>query len=73
MGIGCFLGASAVISTIRSTAPSQSAIELTVNLIALLEGLLAHLVRLGALQFDLMIGAKGFHHRIEALTGPCRQ
>ena len=43
------------------------------NLVARLEGLLAHLARLGALEFDLMIGAKGFDHRIEALTRPWHQ
>ena len=32
--------------------------------------LIAHLAGLGALKFDLMIGAKGFNHCIEALTGP---
>ena len=56
-----------------SSPPSQSAIELTVDLVALLEGLLAHRLRVGALQFDLIIGTKGFDHRIEALTRPWHQ
>lgn len=56
-----------------SAPPSQAAIELAVNLGAALDGLLTHLARLDALEFDLMIGTKGFEHRIEALTGPWHQ
>ena len=32
-----------------------------------------HLLRLGAVEFDLMIGAKGFDDRIETLTRPWKQ
>lgn len=56
-----------------SVAPSPSALELAVDRVALLESWIAHLTRLGALEFDLMIGAKGFDHRIEALTRPWHQ
>jgi prophage tail gpP-like protein len=44
-----------------------------VDLVAVLDGLIAHLARLGALQFDLMIGTKPFQHGIEALTRPGKQ
>jgi hypothetical protein len=53
--------------------PPQSAIDLTVDLVALLEGLPAHLARLGALEFELAFGPKGFDHRIEVLTRPRHQ
>jgi hypothetical protein len=45
-------------------------IELAVDLVACLDGVVAHLAGLGTLEFDLMLGAKRFDHRIEALTGP---
>ena len=60
-------------ATARSMAPSQSTIELAVDLVALLDGLLAHVARLSALEVDLLIGPKGFDHGIEALTGPWHQ
>lgn len=53
--------------------PSQSAIELTMDVVTRLEGWLAHLVGLGALKFDLMIGTKGFDDPIEVLTRPWHQ
>jgi hypothetical protein len=43
---------------------------LAVDLVALLKGLLTHLVGLVAFKFDLMIGAKGFHDGIETLPWP---
>jgi hypothetical protein len=43
------------------------------DLVAVLEGLIAHLARLGALTVALMIGAKPFQHGIEALTRPGKQ
>ena len=54
----------------RLVMPPQSMIELAVDLVARLDGIVAHLAGLGALEFDLMLGAKGFDYRIEALTGP---
>jgi hypothetical protein len=54
-------------------SPSQSAIELTVDLVALLEDLFAHLARLGAFELDLPIGTKGFNHSIETLSRPWQQ
>lgn len=48
-------------------------IELAVDLIARLDGVVAHLAGLGTLEFDLMLGAKRFDHCIEALTGPRNQ
>ena len=56
-----------------SIPPSQAAIELAMDLVARLEGLLAHLARLGALEFELAFGPKGFDHRIEVLTRPRHQ
>ena len=53
-----------------SLPPSESAIELAVDLVALLEGLLARLTQFGALKFDLLVGTKGFDDPIEALTRP---
>ena len=40
------------------------------DLIARLNGVVAHIAGLDTLKFDLMLGAKGFDHCIEALTGP---
>jgi hypothetical protein len=54
-------------------APSQSAIELAVNLITLLDHVIVHLARLGALKVDLMISAKGFDHGIKTLSRPRHQ
>ena len=56
-----------------AVAPSQSAIELPMDLVAALDGLLTHLARLGALECDVMLGAKPFSHGLEALTGPGKQ
>jgi hypothetical protein len=56
-----------------SVAPLQSAIELTMDLVATLDSLIAHFTRLGALECDVMIGAKPFQHSIEALTRPWKQ
>jgi hypothetical protein len=53
--------------------PSQSAIELAMDLVTVLDGLIAQLARLGALQFDLMIGTQPFQHGIKALTRPGKQ
>ena len=54
----------------RSVTPPQSMIELAVDLVARLDGVVAHRARLDAIEFDVMFGAKGFDHSIEALTGP---
>ena len=54
----------------RSVTPPQSIIELAVDLVARLDGVVAHLAGLGTLGFDLMLGPKRFDHCIEALTGP---
>ncbi len=43
------------------------------DLVAVLDGLITHLARLGALECDVMIGTKPFHHGIEALTRPGKQ
>jgi len=45
-------------------------IELAVDLVERLDGVVAHLAGLDTLKFDLMLGAKGFNYCIEALTGP---
>jgi hypothetical protein len=58
---------------IRLAKPPQLGIELAVDMIALLDRLLIHLLRLGAVEFDLMIGAKGFDDRIETLTRPWKE
>jgi hypothetical protein len=51
-------------------APPQPAIELAMDMVAVFNGLIAYLARLGALEFDLMLGAKPLQHGIEALTRP---
>ena len=43
------------------------------DLVAVLEGLIAHPARLRPLQFDLMVGAKPFQHGIKTLTRPGQQ
>ena len=63
----------AAMPTARSVAPSQSAIELAVDLVAVLDSWIPHLARLSALEFDVMIGTKSFDHRIKALTRPWQQ
>ena len=73
MALGRFWRCKASVPTACSVTPSESVIELAVDLVTLLDRLIAHLARLDALEFDLMIGAKGFDHRIEALTGPWHQ
>ena len=40
------------------------------DLVALLDRVVAHLTGLGALKFDLVFRTEGFDHRIEAFTGP---
>ena len=54
----------------HSGTPPQSVIELAVDLVARLDGVVACLTGLSALEFDLAFRPKGFDHRIEALTGP---
>jgi hypothetical protein len=56
-----------------SVTPPQSVIELAVDLVAGFDGVFTHLAGLSALEFDLMIGAQGFDHGVEALTGPWHQ
>ena len=53
--------------------PSQSVIELAVDLVAGVDGVFTHLAGLNALEFDLVIGAQRFDHSVEALTGPWHQ
>ena len=43
------------------------------DMVAVFNGLIAYLARLGALEFDLMLGAKPLQHGIEALTRPGKQ
>jgi len=43
------------------------------DMVAVLESLIAHFLRLGALKFDAMIGAQLFQYGIEALTRPGKQ
>jgi hypothetical protein len=73
MALGRFWRFKVARPIVRSVTPPQSMIELAVDLRALLAGVVAHLAGLGALEFDLMIGTKGFDHCIEALTGPWYQ
>jgi hypothetical protein len=44
-----------------------------VDLVTLLEALVTHLGRRGAVEFHVMIGAKSFQNGIEALTRPWKQ
>ena len=62
-----------MLPTARLVVPPQSAIELAMDMVAVLDGGIAHVARLGALKVDLMIGAKPFSHGIEALTRPGKQ
>src|SRR6188474_1359752 len=55
---------------VYSGTPSQSVIELAVDLVALLDHVITHLADLGALEFDLVLRTEAFDHRIEALMGP---
>jgi hypothetical protein len=48
-------------------------IELAVDLVASFDGVFTHLAGLSALEFNLMIGAQGFDHGVEALAGPWHQ
>src|SRR5687768_15323069 len=57
----------------RSGTPSQSMIELAVDLVASFDGVFTHLAGLSALEFNLMIGAQGFDHGVDALAGPWHQ
>src|SRR5687768_12668906 len=57
----------------HSVTPPQSTIELAVNLVAGVDSVFTHLAGLGAFEFDLVIGAQGFDHGVEALTGPWHQ
>ena len=43
------------------------------DLVTLLEGLVTHLGRRGAVEFHVMIGAKSFQNGIEALTRPWKE
>jgi hypothetical protein len=43
------------------------------DMVAVLNGWIAYLARLGALEFDLMLGAKPLQHGIETLTRPWKQ
>lgn len=43
------------------------------DVVAVWDGGIAHVARLGALEFDVMIGAKPFYHGIEVLTRPGKQ
>ena len=56
--------------SLRSVAPPQHEIEMTVHMVAVLDRLGAQVAGLGALDLSLMIGAKPFHNRIEVLTRP---
>ena len=58
---------------VRLGAPSQAAIELAVDLVALLESWFTHVVRLSAFEVNVLIGTKGFDHGIKALTRPWQQ
>jgi len=60
-------------STARLATPPQPGIDLAVDLVTLLEGLVTHLGRRGAVEFHVMIGAKSFQNGIEALTRPWKQ
>jgi hypothetical protein len=57
----------------HSLTPPQSMIELTVDLVAGVDGVFMHLAELSALEFNLVIGAQGFDHGVEALAGPWHQ
>ncbi len=73
MAGGRFLRSQPTQPPAGSVVPPQSAIELAVDLVAVLDGLIAYRGRLGALEFDLMVGAKPFQHGIETLTRPWKQ
>ncbi len=73
MAVSRFLRCKPVLPMMRSVAPPQSARELAMDMRAVLDGLIAYLARLGALKFDLMIGAKPFQHGIEVLPRPGKQ
>ena len=70
MAVGGSLEGQPVLATIPLRVPPQSAIELAIDLVTVLDGGIAHLARLGALKIDLMISAKPFQHGIKALTRP---
>jgi hypothetical protein len=70
MAFGRFWQLNVVRPIVCSGTPSQSVIELAVDLVALLDHVITHLADLGALEFDLVLRTEGFDHRIEALTGP---
>ena len=59
--------------TWHSVAPLPSVRELAVDLVAGFDGVFTPLAGLSALEFDLMIGAQGFDHGVEAFTGPWHQ
>ena len=48
-------------------------IELTVDLVAGADGVFTHLAGLSAIEFNLVIGAQGFDHGVEALAGSWHQ
>ena len=60
MGGGGLLGGQPVLPTPPLRAPPQTAIELAIDLVAVLDGSIAHLARRGALKIDVMISAKPF-------------
>ena len=59
--------------TRHAVTPPQSVIELAVDLVAGFDGVCTHLAGRSALECDLVIGAQGFDHGVEALTGPWHQ
>ena len=73
MAVDPFWRLQLTMPTVRSVAPSQSAVELAMDMVAALDGFIAQLAQLGSLKFDLMIGAKSFQHGIKALTRPWKQ
>ena len=60
MAVSRFLRSQPALPTVRLVGPPQSAIELAMDVVAVLDGWIVHLARLGALKFNLMIGAKPF-------------
>jgi hypothetical protein len=73
MAVGHVVRSKSGLLTARSVAPPQATIELAMDLVAVLDVCIAHLAGLGALEFDVMIGAKPLQHGIEALTRPGKQ
>ncbi len=73
MAVGRFVRSQLALPTARSGAPPQMAIEVAMDLVAVLDHLRAQVAGLGALQLHVMIGTKSFQHGIEALTRPGKQ